>query len=78
MIIPLRKKHLARFVHPKRAGKTDNSGVHRQQKGGNPDTFYCMCGGVVKMVTIFRNGKPQPRARCAVCGEERRKPSMFV
>ena len=38
----------------------------------------CMCGGTVKMVTVFRNGKLQPCARCTACGKERRKPTQFV
>jgi len=79
MIIPLKKKFRAVFVHPKRGGKTDNGTRTRMhRKGGAPDKFFCMCGGVVKMVDVFRNRKLQSAARCQKCGKERRKPSLFV
>lgn len=37
----------------------------------------CMCGGVVKMVSVFENGKLRNVARCTKCGDKRRKPSEF-
>ena len=78
MIIPLKKKFRIGFVHPKRAGGTDNGTRKRtHRKGGNPDKFLCMCGGVVKMVDVFRNRKLRPVARCTKCGDKRRKPSEF-
>ena len=40
--------------------------------------YKCMCGGVVKMIDVFRNGKLQPTARCLKCGKDRRKPTQFV
>lgn len=79
MIVPLKKKFRTIFVHPKRAGRTDNGTRRRMhRKGGAPDKFLCMCGGVVKMVTVFRNRKLRPVAQCQKCGKERRKPSLFV
>lgn len=53
--------------HAKTAGRETNAVEHR-----------CMCGGVVKMVDVFKGGKIHHVARCVKCGEERCKPNQFV
>ena len=79
MIIPLKKKYRDMFTHPKRGGQTDNGTRTRtHNKGGAPDVLLCACGGVVKMVSVFCNGKLKNVARCTKCGDKRRKPSLFV
>lgn len=78
MIIPLKKKYRTVFVHPKRSGKSDNGTRTRtHKKGEDPDVFHCVCGGIVKMVSVFRNGSLQLIARCLKCQDEHRKPSDF-
>jgi hypothetical protein len=39
--------------------------------------FLCPCGGEVKMVSVFTNGKLLGKARCDKCNREERKPSNF-
>ena len=78
MIIPLKKKYRDMFTHPKRGGQTDNGTRTRtHNKGGAPDVLLCACGGVVKMVSVFKKGKLRQEARCAKCKEKRRKPRDF-
>lgn len=78
MIIPLKKKFRDIFVHPKRAGKTDNGTRRRtHKKGHEPDVLLCGCGGVVKMVSVFKNGRLREMARCTGCGDKRRRPREF-
>jgi len=79
MIIPLKKKYRDMFTHPKRAGQTDNGTrtKPRRKKSGGPDVLLCGCGGVVKMVSVFKNGKLHQEARCAKCQDKRRKPREF-
>jgi len=48
------------------------------QREKNVVEHRCMCGGVVKMVGLFENGKLRNVARCTKCGDKRRKPSDFV
>jgi len=78
MIIPLKKKLTTIFVHPKRAGQTDNGTrtKPRRKKGGEPDKFFCPCGGSIKMVKLFCNGL-NLRAVCQKCGKKQRRPNEF-
>lgn len=45
--------------------------------GVNTQKFFCPCGGEVKIVTAFSNGKKRVIARCEKCKTEKRKPSDF-
>jgi len=78
MIVPVKEKQRIRFSYPKHSGHSENSGTKTRQKRNNPDVFKCLCGGVVRMMTVFRDGKEQQAARCLKCGKERRKPTQFV
>jgi len=40
--------------------------------------FFCPCGGVVKMLMVFKNGKKKFVARCSGCRVEKRRPSDFI
>jgi len=79
MIIPLKKKLRIVFVHPKRAGQTDN-GTRKKMQRKYPtnavQVFHCPCGGSIKMVKLFCNGL-KLRAVCQKCGKKRRKPNEF-
>ena len=41
------------------------------------EQFLCPCGGRIKMVDVFKNGKLRHVARCVKCEREERKPSDF-
>jgi len=79
VIIPLKQKHKARFSYPRHSGHSENgvrTHAHRPKKH-NPDKFICPCGGLIKMVNVFENGKLHNVARCDKCGREEHKPSDF-
>jgi len=77
MIIPVKWKHRCVFSYPKHASTVSNGTRRRtHRKGGEPDKFFCPCGGEIKMVTRFRRGF-KTLAVCQKCGKERRKPNDF-
>ena len=39
--------------------------------------FFCLCGGEVKMKTLFENGKVKNIAECDKCKRIERRPSDF-
>lgn len=47
------------------------------RKGDGTQKFFCECGGVIKMITLFDNGKLKNKARCDKCGITKRKPRDF-
>ena len=38
---------------------------------------YCVCGGEMERVSVFRNGKLRHILRCSVCGSEQRFMDTF-
>jgi len=38
---------------------------------------YCVCGGEMENVSVFRNGKLRNILRCSVCGSEQRFMETF-
>lgn len=46
-------------------------------KGKGADSFYCQCGGPVKMVSVWNRGKLRPEARCSKCGKVARYPGAL-
>jgi hypothetical protein len=46
--------------------------------GSKTQSFYCSCGGQVKMISIFTHGKINVRARCEKCNREERSPKNFT
>ncbi|HUS50320.1 MAG TPA: hypothetical protein VMZ91_09150 [Candidatus Paceibacterota bacterium] len=55
--------------------------INESKGGGRGDRkierFQCDCGGDIKMLTSFSNGKKRHFAKCNKCGITARKPSMF-
>lgn len=46
--------------------------------GSKTQKFFCKCGGEVKSVSIFKNGKLRVIARCGSCNKEERSPADFM
>lgn len=45
---------------------------------GKSDLLICKCGGVIKMINKFKNGKLIPEAKCSSCGKKARNPKDLM
>ena len=45
--------------------------------GSKTQKFLCKCGGEVKSISVFKNGKIRVIARCATCNKEEKSPKDF-
>lgn len=48
------------------------------RKESRSDKIHCACGGEIKMITRFINGKKKHLAQCQSCKKESRKPKDLL
>jgi predicted SprT family Zn-dependent metalloprotease len=52
--------------------------LNKNAAKGKTDTFYCQCGGTVRMVSVFAKGKMRHEARCKQCNKVARFPGELA
>jgi hypothetical protein len=56
-------------------GKQVSKNARRESRS---DKIHCACGGEIKMITRFINGKKKHLAQCQSCKKESRKPKDLL